>query len=209
MPVRESWRNVGRKIRYLRKKHQLTIRQLAAGCGLSPNAISLLERGEVAPTVATLCKIASALGAPASSFFQDVCPNEVILTRAKNHCTGQLTKREPSTEGELLADQALHTLTYATQSQTDLSIPDVTDLDHDQSFFAVYSHQFVLCLSGQIEYEANGQSYQLGPGDSLSFNGNVLHCWRNRSSDTAVAIMVFSTKATPDLALDDLELEGE
>jgi DNA-binding XRE family transcriptional regulator len=58
MPARESWRNVGHKIRYLRKADQLTIKQLAAGSGLSANAISLVERGEVAPTVETLCKVA-------------------------------------------------------------------------------------------------------------------------------------------------------
>jgi transcriptional regulator with XRE-family HTH domain len=166
MPARESWHNVGVKIRQLRKTHQLTIKQLANGCGLSPNAISLLERGEVAPTVATLCKIASALGVPASSLFREACPNEVVLTRANDHLNYQPV------------DRALATLRCT------------IDQPKSEQQQAVCSAEFVLCLSGEIEYEADGQCYSLSPGDSLSYNGNVLHCWRNRSSGVAVAVMV-------------------
>lgn len=77
----DTWKNVGGKIRQLRKMNQLTIRQLANGCDLSPNAISLVERGEVAPSVATLCKIARALGVSASSLFHEVCSPEVVLSK--------------------------------------------------------------------------------------------------------------------------------
>ena len=166
MPTKESWQNIGQKIRQLRKTHQLTIKQLATGCSLSPNAISLLERGEVAPTVTTLCKIATALGVPASSFFREVCPNEVILTRARDHSAFRP------------ADQALTALRCTINQNS---------TDQDQ---AVCAAEFVLCLSGEIEYEADGQSYQLKPGDSLSFNGNVLHCWNNLGSGVALAIMI-------------------
>lgn len=190
MPVGESWRNVGRKIRYLRKRHQLTIKQLAAGCGLSPNAISLLERGEVAPTVATLCKIASALGAPAGSFFQEICPNEVVLTRARGH---------RATARKQLAGRAVRAMECAITPQKELPLPEPADLvEDDHTALPVCADEFVLCLSGQIEYEADGQSYLLEPGDSLSFNGEVLHCWRNRSSGTAVAVMVLCAEAGPD-----------
>jgi transcriptional regulator with XRE-family HTH domain len=179
MPARESWRNVGRKIRYLRKAHQLTIKQLAAGSGLSANAISLVERGEVAPTVETLCKVASALGVAASSLLQGICPSQVILTRAGDYYAGQL------------ADQALGALACAVTPTEPRPAPHVYDLAGDgEASIADYSHAFVLCLNGQIEHEADGKCYQLEPGDSLSFNGNVLHCCRNPGQDTAVAVLI-------------------
>jgi transcriptional regulator with XRE-family HTH domain len=179
MPARESWRNVGQKIRYLRKAHQLTIKQLAAGSGLSTNAISLVERGEVAPTVETLCKIASALGVSASSLLQEICPNEVILTRARDYFASQLV------------DRALGALACGIVPQKSSPALSVYDLAEDgQDAIADYSHEFVLCLSGQIEYEADGKCYQLEPGDSLSFNGNILHCCRNPGSEAAVAVII-------------------
>ena len=194
MPARESWRNVGRKIRYLRKSHQLTIKQLAVGCDLSPNAISLLERGQVAPTVATLCKIAAALGASPGSFFQDICPNEVVYTRAED--------RHP----EQTADQAIRALTCTLGS-----VLDPANLAEDEELAAgTYSSEYVLCLNGQIEYEANGHCYRLKPGDSLAFNGNVWHCWRNRGAGTAVAVMVINYQPQePNLELADSAAEGD
>ena len=179
MPARESWRNVGHKIRYLRKGHQLTIRQLAAGSGLSSNAISLVERGEVAPTVETLCKIASALGVSASSLLQEICPNEVVLTRARDYHASQM------------ANRALGALACGIVPSEPSPAPGLHDLaKDDQDAIADYSHEFVLCLSGQIEYEADGKCYPLETGDSLSFNGNILHCCRNPGSDTAVAVII-------------------
>lgn len=184
MPARESWRNVGRKIRYLRKTHQLTIKQLAAGSGLSPNAISLVERGEVAPTVETLCKIASALGVSASSLLQGICPTQVIHTRTRDYYADQLP------------DRALGALACGIASRTLAPAPKVDDLaDKDQDAVADYSHEFVLCLNGQIEYETDGRCYTLEPGDSLSFNGNILHCCRNPGSDPAVAVIILQPES--------------
>lgn len=177
MPERETWHNVGRKIRHLRKTHQLTIKQLAGGCGISPNAISLLERGEVAPTIATLCKIAAALGAPVSSFFQEVCPNEIILTR------GDPLAQTP-------VDKAVRTFSCI-----------VSPPGSGPEMGRAGGREMVLCLSGQIEYEVDGQSYQLEPGDTLSFNGQVLHCWRNCGLVPAAVVMVLYPES-------DVESEG-
>jgi transcriptional regulator with XRE-family HTH domain len=177
MATEVSWRNVGRKIRHLRKEHELTIRQLATGCDLSPNAISLIERGEVAPTVATLCKIAYALGVSASSLFQEVCPNEIIFSRA-----GQ----------EPLAEQALAALTACAIEPAGRppARPAAGAAPESPTGEPFCTPEFVLCVNGQIEYQVNGQTYCLQPGDSLSFNGSVLHCWRNPGADTAIAVMV-------------------
>lgn len=184
MPAKESWRNVGRKIRYLRKTHQLTIKQLAAGSGLSSNAISLVERGEVAPTVETLCKIASALGVSASSLLQEICPTEVIHTRSRDYYADRLP------------DRALGALACGIVPRPLTSSSKVDDVvDKDQDAVADYSHEFVLCLTGQIEYETDGKCYTLEPGDSLSFNGNILHCCRNPGSDPAVAVIVLQPES--------------
>lgn len=186
MAAEAPWRTVGRKIRHLRKEHELTIRQLAAGCDLSPNAISLIERGEVAPTVATLCKIAYALGVSASSLFQAVCPNEIIFSQA-----GQ----EPA------AGQLLSALSCGLEPPGRVRSAPAWAGSPEEPFC---SPEFVLCVNGQLEYQVNGQTYRLGPGDSLSFNGNVLHCWRNPGAETAIAVMVLrpETPATSDEAGD-------
>ena len=105
-------------------------------------------------------------------------------------------------------------MTCAIPPQSAPSVADVADLTDakfteqrtgdDQEASPPHTPELVVCLSGQIECETNKQRYQLNPGDSLSFNGNVLHCWRNQGSGPAVAMMFLHAEAIP-----TLEHEGE
>jgi mannose-6-phosphate isomerase-like protein (cupin superfamily) len=53
-------------------------------------------------------------------------------------------------------------------------------------------HEFVLCLSGQLEYEVEDQRFTLNSGDSLLFAANLHHRWRNAEKTTCRAIVVLS-----------------
>ena len=175
MTVHESWRNVGSKIRHLRKSNGLTLKQLARGCDLSANTISLVERSEVAPNVDTLCKIATALGVSPSSLFLEVCKPQVILQRADK------TQNETSVAGQTL--QILATAPSGTGcvqvTHKAPSSESLTDRRHS-----------ILCLSGQVELELDGQAYSLNPGDSLAFNSDAFHRWHNTSKGTGIAVLV-------------------
>jgi len=48
--------NVGEVLKRLREEKGISLRQLAARSGLSPNALSTIERGRVSPSVSTLYK---------------------------------------------------------------------------------------------------------------------------------------------------------
>lgn len=177
----ESWRNVGKKIRYLRQQHQLTIRQLALGCGLSPNAISLLERGKVAPTIATVCKIASALGIPVSSFFQEICPDEpeqAVLIRPPGRMAGQV----------------LRALACPLEPQSPVAIRDGPEQTGPTLPFG---QGVILCLSGRLEFEAGGRCYRLQPGDSITLKGSAWHRWQQTSAEPATVVLVFQAGPLP------------
>ena len=53
---------VGQNINRLRKEKQLTLDQLAAVCGVSKSMLSQIERNETNPTLATVWRLAEALG---------------------------------------------------------------------------------------------------------------------------------------------------
>jgi transcriptional regulator with XRE-family HTH domain len=177
MPHHETWRNVGNKIRYLRKSNGLTLKQLARGCDLSANTISLVERSKVAPSIETLCKIANALGVSPSSLFLEICKPKVVVKRADS----------VSDEADV-AEQTLQIFATApftrscglVTSKARTPIPDS---------LSIRRHS-ILCLCGQIDLELDGQNYCLNPGDSLAFNGDAFHRWRNTGDATGVAVLV-------------------
>ena len=174
MTIHESWRNVGEKIRYLRKSNGLTLKQLALGCDLSANTISLVERSEVAPNIDTLCKIANALGVSPASLFLEICKPRVVLQRAD----------QESHDGSV-ADQALQVLADA--PRTTGCMQEVVSSESNSQLNRRHS---ILCLCGQVELELEGQTYCLNPGDSLAFTCDAFHRWRNTGNTTGIMALV-------------------
>ena len=75
--------NVGAKVLEWRQRRGMSLRVLAAACDLSPNTISLIERGVSSPSVSTLHRLATALRAPiASSSEEGIEKVELIAGRA-------------------------------------------------------------------------------------------------------------------------------
>lgn len=182
MTIQESWHNVGDKIRYLRKSSGLTIKQLARGCDLSANTISLVERSEVAPNIETLCKIANALGVSPSSLFLEICKPRVVLQRAN--------EENPETDFSEKTFQVFAsapTMTGCLQNASPSELTSPSTRRHS-----------ILCLCGQVEFELEGQTYYLNPGDSLAFNSEAFHRWRNSGDSTGIAVLVSPSISSPE-----------
>ena len=63
---------IGSKLRELRARRGLGMRELAARSGISHSAISLIERDRMSPSVDTLAAMLAALGATMAAFFGDL-----------------------------------------------------------------------------------------------------------------------------------------
>jgi transcriptional regulator with XRE-family HTH domain len=59
----------GREVRRLRKLANLTLEELAARCGVTPNYIGSIENGHRDPSLATIEAIASGLGVAVGELF--------------------------------------------------------------------------------------------------------------------------------------------
>ena len=63
--------SIGRRVRLLRQRLQLTATELAAEAGLSPGMLSKIENGGTSPSLSTLQALSRALNVPMTSFFAD------------------------------------------------------------------------------------------------------------------------------------------
>ena len=187
MNIHESWRNVGDKIRYLRKSNGLTLKQLARGCDPSANTISLVERSEVAPNIDTLCRIANALGVSPSSLFLEICKPKVVLQRANEE-----NLETDITEQTLQVFANAPTTTGCMQKTSPSELASPPTRRHS-----------ILCLCGQVELELDGQTYCLNPGDSLAFSSDAFHRWRNSDNSTGIAVLVLPTTTFQDSQVGD------
>ncbi len=67
---KEVCQEIGRRVKEMRKKRNLTLKQLANRAGLSVSLISQIERAESAASISTLTKVSSALKTKLETFFK-------------------------------------------------------------------------------------------------------------------------------------------
>jgi len=147
--------DVGAQVRALRQQCGLSLRTLAELCDLSPNTISLIERGESSPSVSTLHRLATALSVPITAFFEEHAePVQVVLTRvAERSCSGNAHVLLESL-GTGLEEQCLEPFVVTMKPGA----------DSGQQIMVHTGQEMVYCLQGEVEYEVTGQSYRLAAG---------------------------------------------
>jgi len=174
--------DVGSQLRALRQKRGLSLRTLAELCDLSPNTISLIERGDSSPSVSTLHRLATALGVHITAFFEGHAePVQAVLTRA--------AERRRSGNAHVLLESLGTGLEE--QSLEPFLVTMRPGADSGQEPMVHSGQEMVYCLQGEVEYEVGGRPYQLAIGDTLLFEARLPHRWRNLGNSPATFLLVF------------------
>jgi transcriptional regulator with XRE-family HTH domain len=174
---------VGQRIRTLREQRGLSLRALAELSGLSFNAISLIERGENSPTVASLHLLATALGVAITDFFQDEQERAIVFVRADERMRSSANGIDMESLGIGLRNQEMEPFLLTI-------LPGTSNIERPITHAG---EEFVYCLQGPIEYCVDDERYLLQTGDSLLFRASLPHCFRNRWQESAQLLMVFNT----------------
>jgi transcriptional regulator with XRE-family HTH domain len=178
----ETTINVAQQIRFLRERRNLTQRSLAEASGLSRNTLSLLERGQTSPTVSTLKRIATALGVDINAFFNQVDEERVVHTKSQERPHLELAQGMMSDLGVGMRDQLVTPLIL----ELDPGARSGPPLSHD-------GQDFVYCFRGEVLYNVNGKAYILEPGDSLFFDGHLLHRFQSTAAEKSEVLIILST----------------
>jgi transcriptional regulator with XRE-family HTH domain len=176
--------SLGERLRQLRSERNISQRDLAHLAGLSPNSISLIEREETSPSVATLQSLATALNVHMSYFFEEETRSSVLHIKPSGR---------PKIESEGVSIEGMGK-TLPSQEMEPFSItlsPHAGSGGERQVVHA--GHEFVYCLQGKIEYVIDGTVYLLEMGDILIFEATVPHLWRNPFEEEASFILVLQT----------------
>ena len=174
---------VGSRIRKIRESQKISLRALSERCGLSANAISLIERGENSPTVSSLHQLATGLDVPITDFFQEEISVNAIHVKRAQGLQFQNTTTIIESLGIGLPNQQLEPFRMTIA-------PGVDKLDDPISH---PGEEFVHCLEGEVKYWVGDREFVLNPGDSLLFNATQPHCWKNLNQNPAAVILIFQT----------------
>jgi len=178
---------VGVRVRELREARGLSLRALSDRCGLSINAISLIERGRSSPTVSSLHALAAALGVPIVDLFQAAEARGVVVVARDRRLGHDEDGVRMESLGTGLRDQQLAPFLFTLEPGAGSDRP----VRHP-------GQEFAHCLEGRIEYLVNGERYALAAGDSLLLESTRPHAFRNASTRRARLLVVFHAASDAD-----------
>jgi transcriptional regulator with XRE-family HTH domain len=177
---------LGGRLRALRLERGLSLRQLARATGLSASFISALERSLSTPSIASLQKLAAALGT-----------NIVKLLSADVAQAARLVVRENEQSALPLDIPGVRIFELAAV-ETQLE-PLLFRIAPGAGSREPYSHagdEFLYVLRGTLQITLDEMSVnRLGPGDSMTFASQRPHTWRN-DGDAETELIWVNTPAT-------------
>jgi transcriptional regulator with XRE-family HTH domain len=195
MPISDALRAelahylIGQKLRALRLRRSMGLTQLGQRTGLSPALLSKIETGKLVPTIPTLLRVATVFDVTLDHFFQNEHRRHVISVTRKDEREKAAQKRLSPSEGY------------------DLDRLDLGSGDRKfQPYLAHFSpgapanprphmHQgveFLYILSGRLELTIGSDATVLAAGDSIYFDSNLRHAYRNIEDEPCTALMVLA-----------------
>lgn len=173
---------IGRRLRELRGKRELSLRQLAKLIEASPSLLSQVENGKVTPSVDTLYQLAGALGVPITGFFADadaIDRPDAAVVRATER---QRIELEHGVRWENL-------LALEEPGVRFLEVAYAPGATSGEVFLRQPGRTLLLVLSGELVVRTGFSEHRLGEGDSMGFAGFEPHQLRNHGTVEARAVV--------------------
>ena len=169
----ESWEErIGARIRALREGRNATLDQLSAETKLTKGQLSRIENGKVSSPVSTLTRIAAALGvAPGDLFSMSVPEARAVLVKKEKRrvIVGRASKLGHTYES-LAFD-----LPFDKDFEPYLMTIEEKKIDPKHNVFRHPGQELLYMLEGAMDYRHGEETFRLSPGDSLYFDGTILH----------------------------------
>ena len=172
----------GEKLRSVRERRGLTLKQVAAAVGVTESQVSQIERSKVMPAVDTLLDIADFLNLDLEHLFSDYRkerPVHVLKAADRPRFEADGTVYEllsQSEEGEYGIEAYLLTVSPGSREGS--------------SEYGHIGKEMGIILEGRAELSCGGQSYELQIGDSVSFASDVPHLLKNSGEHPLKAFWV-------------------
>ena len=175
--------DVGERLRDIRRLRRATLKTIADRAGVSESFLSQVERGRASASIASLRRIANALGVSVVDLFEpDGPPSPRVLRRDER----------PSLAFGILGRKLL--LTPRPLSHLEVF---VGELDPGGSTGAEpYAHgdseELFVVLAGTVQLELGGDVHDLETGDSIDYRSSMTHRVTNVGEERAEVMWIIS-----------------
>lgn len=181
---------IGKKLKSIRLKHDLTIQELAQESKVSSNMISRIERGLTIPSVEILMKLSKVFQKSINYFVEEVtATHEVLYLRP-----GERVKTVYDDESNMHTESFTTGLRDPQFMSFFCTVPKGGSSGSQNMYHP--GDELIYLLEGQLRIDIAGELHLLNPGDSISFKSHLPHRWDNVGVGEAKVIWTLSPFTT-------------
>ena len=162
--------DLGPRLRALRRSNRLTLRQLADRAAITESFLSQVERGVASPSIATVQRIAHALGLSIAELFTER-PTSSLVRRAE--------RNRISYPGLRAVDEFLTSAPNG-RLQVILSTIEPGGGTGEEPYTHDSDEEVVIVLDGRLDVWVGAEHHVLHEGDALTLASRVPHRNTNR-----------------------------
>ena len=175
---------LGERLRSIRHRRRATLKEVADRADISESFLSQIERGRAGASIATLHRIAAAVGVSVPDLF------EPDGDRARPRVLRR--ERRPTLAFGVLGRKFLLTPRPLENLEVFIAELDVGGATAGEAYTHGDSEELVVCLDGTVELHLGEEVHQLGLGDSIFYRSSVPHRVVNSGTDVAEVMWVIS-----------------
>lgn len=162
--------SLGERIRTMREGRGESLKQLAGATGLTQSFLSQVERDLTSPSVASLRKIAEALGTSIATFFAGGSPNGRLVRKEARPVLVHPKRRWRD---------SLLTPTLKGKLQVIWTEIEPGGGSGDEPYTHDSDEECVVVVRGRLDFWVGEEQYRLKSGDALTFESRIPHKNRN------------------------------
>jgi transcriptional regulator with XRE-family HTH domain len=179
---------IATRVRSLRTALELSLDALAAKCAVSRSMISLVERGESSPTAVVLEKIATGLGVPLASLFDDASAVTSPVARSAERTAW----RDPQSG---YVRRNISPANFPSLIQiVEVVLPAGARVAYETGARDVNIHQQIWVLEGSVEVTLGSVTHRLAEDDCLAMQLDQPTAFRNRTRKPVRYAVVLATE---------------
>lgn len=179
---------IATRVRELRAERGMTLDALAAKCDVSRSMLSLIERGESSATAVVLEKVATGLGVPLATLFEDSSATVNPVSRRADRTPW----RDPQS-GYLRCNISPANFPSPIQL-VDVVLPAGARVAYDTGARESSIHQQIWVQQGSIEVTVGKVTHRLAEDDCLAMQLNEPTAFRNPTRKPARYVVAIATE---------------
>ena len=175
--------DVGERLRAIRSLRRATLKMVADRAGVSESFLSQVERGKASASIASLRRIAGALGVSVADLFEPSGPPRPKVLRRDER---------PSLAFGVLGRKLLLTPRPLNHLEVFMGELDVGGSTGAEPYAHGDSEELFVVLRGNVQLELGGDMHELEAGDSIDYRSSTPHRVLNVGNEQAEVMWIIS-----------------